>query len=99
MLHFRRPVAATLLASAAILPALAGTPAYAVSSSSAAVQEAAPQWVLVGTYADQPTCHAAGPDMAAGHQWQCTPSPSVASAYDLYVWEVMPPTTAATPAA
>jgi hypothetical protein len=84
MLHFRRPVTATLLIGAAI--ALGAQPAYAASSSSVAVQTVAQQqWVLIQTYSDQSTCLAAGQRMFAGQQWQCTPSPSVASAYDLYV--------------
>jgi hypothetical protein len=85
VLHFRRPVAAALLVGVAIHPALETTPTYAVGSSSAAVQAIAAAWVLVGTYPGEDTCLAAGPGVAAGRRWQCTPSPRVPSAYDLYV--------------
>jgi hypothetical protein len=84
VLHFRRSMAAALLAGAAVLPALAAAPAYAAGSSYSAVPAVAAGWVLVGTYSDLAACQAAGP--AAGGQWQCTPSSRVPSAYDLHVW-------------
>ena len=84
MLHFRRSMAAALLAGAAVLPALAAAPAYAAGSSYSAVPAVAAGWVLVETYPSLAACQAAGP--AAGPRWQCTPSSRVPSAYDLNVW-------------
>jgi hypothetical protein len=72
VLHSRRRMVATLLA-AAVVPVLAAGPAHAIG------------WTLIRTYPGQAACIAAGPAMAAGQQWRCAPSPSVPSAYDLYV--------------
>jgi hypothetical protein len=85
VLHFRRSIAAALLVGAVMLSALGATPASAVDSSSGVVRGVAAAWRLVGTYPGLDSCLAAGPGMAAGHQWQCNPSPRVPSAYDLYV--------------
>lgn len=85
MRHLRLPTVATLLVTAVVVPVLAASPAYAIGSSSTV--EAAPAvWTLFRTYPDQTACLTAGPNVAAGQQWQCTPSPRVPSAYDLYVW-------------
>jgi hypothetical protein len=86
MFHIRRLIAAALLVGAAMGPALTAAPAYAIGSSSASVPAAAAGWRLVRTYPSRAACQAAGPGVAAGHRWQCSPSPSVPSAYDLYVF-------------
>jgi hypothetical protein len=85
MLNLRRCMAAALLVGAAMVPALAAAPSYALGSLSAAVPAVSAGWVLVGTYPNLGACLAAGPAIAAGRQWQCIPSPGVPGAYDLYV--------------
>jgi hypothetical protein len=84
MLHFRRSMAAALLAGAAVLATLSPGPAYAEAFSHSALPAVAAGWVLVETYPSLAACQAAGP--AAGPRWQCTPSSRVPSAYDLNVW-------------
>ena len=88
MLHLRRSTAAVLLVGAAMVPALAAAPAYAVGwSSSAAVPALAAGWTFVATYPDWASCQAAGPfNPYADPDWQCWASPSLPGAYDLYVF-------------
>lgn len=85
MRHLRLSTVATLLVASAVLPVLAAAPAYAAGSSPSTVQPAA-VWTLVRTFTDQTACLYAAPTLAAGRAYQCTPSPRVPSAYDLYVW-------------
>ena len=84
MFHLRLPTVATILVTAVVVPVLAASPAYAIGSS-ATVEAAPAPWALYRTYPNQMACLNAGPAVAAGLQWQCTPSPRVPSAYDLYV--------------
>ena len=86
MLDLRRSTAAALLVGAAMVPALAAAPAYAVGWSSAAVPAFAAGWTFVATYPDWASCQAAGPfNPYAEPDWQCLASPSLPSAYELYV--------------
>ncbi|WP_222272863.1 hypothetical protein [Modestobacter marinus] len=84
MLDLRRSAAAALLVGAAMIPALAATPAYAVGYSSAVVVAAAADWTYVATYNDFASCDAAG--WASGYAHHCVASSFVPGGYDLYLW-------------
>ncbi len=86
MLRYRRHLAGALLIGAAMLPALPNAFAFAADISSTVVSAVPSIWQLIGTYPSLADCQAAGPGAAAGRRWQCTPSPTVPGAYDLYVW-------------
>ena len=83
MLQLRRSTAAVFLAGAALVPALAATPAYAVASPSATVSTVAAGWTFYATYPNHGACLAAGPTNPYGAAWECRPRPG--GAYDLYV--------------
>jgi len=86
MHNLRRSTAAVLLVAAAMVPALAAAPAYAVGSSSAALPAYAAEWTFVATYPDLASCQAAGPFNPYGDpDWQCWASPTLPGGYDLYV--------------
>ena len=82
MLDLRRSTAAVLLVGAAMVPALAAAPAYAVGSSSAAVPAA--DWVYYDTYPSWASCDAGG--WASGYEYQCVPCPCWPGAHDLYLF-------------
>ena len=83
MLQLRRSTAAVLLVGAAVVPALAAAPAYAVGPSPAAVSMVAAGWTYYATYPNQASCLAAGPGNRYGAPWECRPAPG--GAYDLFV--------------
>jgi len=86
MQNLRRSTAAVLLVAAAMVPALAAAPAYAVGSSSAALPAHAAGWTYVATYPDLASCQAAGPFNPYGDpDWQCWASASLPGGFDLYV--------------
>jgi hypothetical protein len=85
MLDLRRPMAAALLVSAAMVPALAAAPASAAASFCGTDPAAAAGWTFVATYTDCATCEAAGPSNPLGAaNWQCVPSTQPGQ-FDLYV--------------
>ena len=83
MLNLRRSTAAVLLVGAAMVPALAAAPAYAVGSSSAVVPAAAAGWEYQATYPDWASCDAAGWTYTQPHQ--CVPSSVQPGGWDLYL--------------
>jgi hypothetical protein len=91
MRDLRRPVAAALLAGAAMVPAHAATPAYAAGSQpptecAIAIPPDAALWTWDSTWPDCGTCLAMGPFNAFGApNWQCWPSLSLPGQYDLVV--------------